>query len=130
MATHNEKGRVGESMACDYLREKGYAILETNWRYGKLEADIIAYGDDIIVFVEVKTRSNNTFGEPETFVDKAKQRAYVRLANHYITENKRTEEARFDIIAITTDGTTTTLNHFPNAFTVIDALSKTTHINV
>lgn len=111
-------------MACDYLREKGYAILETNWRYGKLEADIIAYGDDIIVFVEVKTRSNNTFGEPETFVDKAKQRAYVRLANHYITEHKRKEEVRFDIIAITIHGKTSTLRHFANAYSVIDALYK------
>ena len=124
MATHNDTGKSGELMACQYLKDNGYAILATNWRYGKLEADIIAYYDDLIVFVEVKTRTSDDFGEPELFVDKKKQRAYVRIANHYITENKRTEEVRFDIIAITIHGETSTLRHFANAYNVIDALCK------
>ena len=64
-----EKGKKGEQMAADYLRSKGYQILETNWRMGHLEVDIIAIGNNMLVFVEVKTRATNAFGEPEVFVD-------------------------------------------------------------
>ena len=112
MATHNEKGRVGESMACDYLREKGYAILETNWRYGKLEADIIAYTDDIIVFVEVKTRRSRLFGDPEEAVDYQKLQNLQGAMNHYIKYHHIDREVRLDIISIVgTIGTIPQIDH-------------------
>ena len=124
MAETNEIGKKGEEIAYKYLESQGYDILETNWRLGHLEADIIAAKDGILVFAEVKTRRSDEYGAPEDFVDKRKQRAYVKIANNYILTNKRTDEARFDIIAIITDGQSFNIKHIPNAFTVVDALYR------
>ena len=77
MAKHNNIGKDGETIARRYLEQKDYLILETNWRKGHLEADIIAYKDNQIIFVEVKTRSTDIFGAPEEFVDLKKQKAYM-----------------------------------------------------
>ncbi len=57
-------GVNGELIAKSYLEKNGYLILERNWRYKKYEIDIIAQKPNLIVFVEVKTRKNDTFGEP------------------------------------------------------------------
>lgn len=119
MAKHNDFGQQGEAAAQRYLVEQGYKILDTNWRMGHLEADIIALKDEVIAFVEVKTRSGETFGEPETFVDLKKQRAYIRLANNYVLQKNRYEEARFDIISVVINETGLKLNHIPRAFTTI-----------
>lgn len=119
MAKHNNTGKEGETLARKYLEDQDYLILETNWHIGKLEADIIAYKDGLIVFIEVKTRSSNDFGNPEDFVDLKKRQAYIRLANAYIIKNNRTEEARFDIIAITLKPDGPEINHFVNAYTTI-----------
>ena len=120
MAAHNEIGKLGEQLAANYLRQQGYAILETNWRLGRLEADIIAYKEGIIVMVEVKTRSSQAFGAPEVFVDRNKQKACVKLANAYVRLHWRDEEVRFDIISVTFSGEQYEINHFENAFSVID----------
>ena len=119
MADHNDKGEWGEQIARQYLEKQDYGILETNYRYGKAEADIIAYDDGMIVFVEVKTRSNTDYGEPEDFVDRTKQRAYIRLANQYLIEKNRIEEARFDIIAIHIDNDGYHINHLKDAFSAV-----------
>ena len=119
MAEHNDMGEWGEQIARQYLEKNDYGILETNYRHGKDEADIIAYDDGMIVFVEVKTRSNTEFGNPEDFVDRNKQRAYIRLANYYLIENNRPEEARFDIIAISKDDEGTHIRHLRDAFNAV-----------
>ena len=69
MATHNELGAWGEELAAAFLRQKGYVIVERNWKMGHRDIDIIAKDDDMMVFVEVKTRRNRVFGEPEDAVD-------------------------------------------------------------
>ena len=69
MAQHNDFGEWGEDLAVHYLSEKGYAILERDWRYGHKDIDIITISDDTLVFVEVKTRRNDTFMRPEQSVD-------------------------------------------------------------
>ena len=69
MAVHNELGTWGEEVAAQYLTKKGYTIVERDWKSGHRDIDIIALKDDIVVFVEVKTRRNNYFGEPEDAVD-------------------------------------------------------------
>lgn len=120
MAKHNDIGRIGESLAQQYLLDHGYAILKTNWRRGRYEVDIIAYLEGVIVFVEVKTRSNLDHGDPETFVNRDKQRAYVRMANSYVIKESREEEVRFDIIAIEISSTSFNINHIPNAFSAVD----------
>ena len=120
MAWNNDIGKVGEQLAQKHLRDNGYAILETNWRLGKREADIIAYREGLVVFVEVKTRSSSLFGEPQEFVDYNKQRSYVKMANAYVLQRSRSEEVRFDIIAIEVGATGFNLNHIENAFNAMD----------
>ena len=119
MSQHNDLGKAGEALAQQHLIQEGYAILATNWRVGKLEADIIAYKEGLLVFVEVKTRSSVDHGAPEEFVDQAKCRAYVKLANRYVIQNHREEEVRFDIIAIQVSPTGYQLNHIPDAYTAV-----------
>jgi len=119
MAKNNDRGSEGEAAARRYLEEHEYLILETNWRVGHLEADIIAYKDNRIVFVEVKTRSSEEFGNPESFVDRKKQLAYIRLANAYILQKNRSEEARFDIISVLVDKEGYKVKHLVDAFSTV-----------
>jgi putative endonuclease len=116
MAEHNETGQKGEILAADYLKNKGYTILETNWRFKNLEADIIASKADTIIIAEVKTRSSNFFGEPETFVNRQKQKNLVKAAHEYIERNGLEQEVRFDIISIVMNSSGNTVNHIEAAF--------------
>ncbi len=116
MAEHNETGTKGEELATAFLKDKGYTILETNWRFMHLEADIIASISQTLVIAEVKTRKSNYFGEPETFVNKQKQSNLINVARSYIERNKLDMEVRFDIISVTTGSVQTTINHIEDAF--------------
>ena len=82
MGRHNELGKEGEEKAVAFLQEKGYVILEKNYRSGRAEVDIIAGFKDIIVFVEVKTRSSYVFGYPEESVTSTKPVSYTHLRAH------------------------------------------------
>lgn len=118
MAEHNECGTKGEKLATVYLKEKGYTILETNWRNRNLEADIIAVHSGVMIIAEVKTRSSNYFGDPETFVTKQKQSNLRKAANGYIQQKQLDLEVRFDIISVILDKISdqATVNHIENAF--------------
>ncbi|MCE3259322.1 MAG: hypothetical protein K0S12_963 [Bacteroidetes bacterium] len=116
MGTTKKTGDWGEKQAISFLREKNYAILETNWRYRKLEVDIIAKTENVMVFVEVKTRATDEFGEPETFVSLKKRRFIIEAANQYLAEKDLDLEARFDIISIIKDNNLTIVKHLPDAF--------------
>jgi putative endonuclease len=116
MAQHNETGDLGEELAAQYLSKNGYEIVATNWRYKKAEIDIIAEKDNLIVIVEVKTRSTNQFGDPEVFVTMSKQRLIVKAAHAYIVENDIEKEARFDIISVLLKGSAHEINHIEEAF--------------
>lgn len=101
MAKHIETGRTGEKIAEEYLREKGYEILETNWRFSKAEIDIIARDkDEMLVFIEVKTRSYDYFGAPEAFVTPKKESLLFDAANRYMEMINHDWEIRFDVIGI------------------------------
>ncbi len=100
MALHNDHGHKGEAIAKALLESKGYEILDENWTFGKAEVDLIAYQNKTIIFVEVKARSGNHFGEPEEFVDEKKQRLLSDAAEEYIFLMDHKGEIRFDIIAI------------------------------
>jgi putative endonuclease len=116
MAQHNETGQKGEVLAATYLKDKGYRILETNWRFRNFEADIIASMGDIMVVAEVKTRSSNFFGEPETFVNRQKQRNLIKAANAYIQQKGLGLEVRFDIISVLMNGSVDNVKHIEAAF--------------
>ena len=109
-------GKSGESAAVKFLENLGYSVLETNWRFKKLEVDIIARYKNELVFAEVKTRSTNAFGEPEVFVSKQKQKFLIQAANEYIRLTDFNGEARFDIVAVLQDKQNLVVKHIPNAF--------------
>lgn len=100
MATHNDFGVKGELIAKSFLEENGYEILDQNWCYRKAEVDLIAYKEKTIIFIEVKARSGNYFGEPEEFVDDKKQQLLSEAAEEYVYIMNHKGEIRFDIIAI------------------------------
>ncbi len=116
MAEHNVTGAKGEELAAEFLKKKGYIILETNWRFKNLEADIIASFSSTLVIAEVKTRKSNYFGEPETFVNKQKQKNLINTANEYVLRNNLDLEVRFDIISIILGNDQTKINHIEGAF--------------
>jgi putative endonuclease len=111
-----QQGAEGERLARGHLKNKGYELLDLNWRYKKYEIDIIAKKDETIVFVEVKTRKSNTFGEPEVFVTKQKQNFLIAAANQYIQEKNIELESRFDIIAVLQFNNNHTVKHLEGAF--------------
>ena len=119
MAEHNEKGLAGEELAAAYLTQKGYTILETNWRFGKEEIDIIAREKDVLVVAEVKTRSGSFFGEPEEFVNRQKQKHLIKAANAYVEKNDLDLEVRFDIVGVILTGKSHSINHVEDAFAPI-----------
>ena len=116
MAEHNQLGVSGEQLAVGFLTKNNYQILETNWRKGQLEIDIIAKKDDTLVVVEVKTRSTRYFGEPEEFVNKTKQKNLVKAANSYIFDKDLDVEVRFDIISVLFKGDQHQIYHIEDAF--------------
>ena len=116
MAEHNDLGQRGEKIAQSYLTDKGYRILHVNWRNRRAEIDIIAMDGETLVFVEVKTRQSQLFGEPENAVDFKKQRNLIYAANAYVLKNKFENDARFDIVSVLIEKNVTTINHFTDAF--------------
>ena len=116
MAFHNQLGEEGEKIAIQYLKSKGYIIHHTNWRMSHLEIDIIAENNEELVFVEVKTRSSNQFGEPEDAVDFQKEKDLIRLADVYLENLQLEVLSRFDIIAIILNDSESNITHFEDAF--------------
>lgn len=117
MSKHNDLGVKGEKIAQSYLKNNNYLILETNWRHGRAEIDIICKKEGILVFVEVKTRTSDYFGKPEEFVTKKKERLMFHAANEYMELVNHLWEIRFDIISILIDNSgNVDLNHFEDAF--------------
>lgn len=116
MADHNELGKQGEALAVEFLQQKGYAILETNWTFQKAEIDIIAQKDSVLAIVEVKTRSSIDFGLPQDFVKPKKIQLLVKAVNEYVLVNDLDLEVRFDIIAIHKEGPEFNLEHIEEAF--------------
>ncbi|MCC6753463.1 MAG: YraN family protein [Saprospiraceae bacterium] len=97
---HLDTGKRGEAIARNYLEEKGYRILDSNWRHGKTELDLVALLGSILVFVEVKTRSSSRFGEAAGFVDERKQALVQEAAAAYMTQMNYQWEVRFDVIGV------------------------------
>lgn len=116
MGKHLETGRKGEEIARNYLESRGYIILETNWRFSRAEIDIICKDGEILVFVEVKTRSYDSFGQPEEFVSKSKEKLMMDAATVYMHQVNHEWEIRFDIISIITKGSYHELKHYKDAF--------------
>ena len=116
MAQHNSLGQWGENLACEKLITEGYAITERNWRCNHWEIDIIAMKGNRIVFVEVKTRSDD-YVDPLESIDRKKIIYLTRAANVYIQMYNIPHEPQFDIILIVgSPEKGYQLEHIPDAF--------------
>ena len=103
--TTTDIGRLGESLACNYLKKKRYKIIEQNYHASHNEIDIIAENKQYIVFVEVKTRSCDSpdsliYGSPASAVTYSKQQRTLSAALSYIREKKSDKQPRFDVIEV------------------------------
>ncbi len=116
MAQHNDLGNKGEQLAINFLLKKGYTILDKNWRFQKAEVDIIARKDATLAVVEVKTRSNIDFGNPQDFVNPKKIKLLVAAIDEYVISKDLDVDVRFDIIAIVKENNNFTISHLKDAF--------------
>jgi putative endonuclease len=107
----------GEELATKFLKEKGYKIIERNFRKGYGEIDIICVKDDILVFVEVKTRTSNTYGTPLEAITYSKIQTLTRTAQFYkLSKPKLPDEMRIDAISVLLDysGNLSNIEHIEN----------------
>ena len=111
-----EKGDLGEEMAADLLVRLGYCITSRKWRFARYELDLVAENETHIVFVEVKLRYSNTYGEPWEAVNKGKRKKICLSADAFIREFAIGKEPRFDIISIIRSGNKYEVLHIENAF--------------
>ena len=112
------RGRHGEQAAEEFLRAQGYTILARNYRVSFGEVDVIALDRQTLVFVEVRSHTGESFGDPLASVNVRKQRQIAKAALHYLTRNGLLErEARFDVIGIRwEEGGQARISHIKNAF--------------
>ena len=110
-------GAEGEQIASDYLESKGFKIIERNYRCKRGELDIIAMENDILVFVEIKTRKPDYLKQPFVSVTRSKEKKVLSIADYYIYKNKiRNTRTRFDVISIVLDTPKPEIKHFRGAF--------------
>lgn len=100
MSQHLETGRRGEEIAAAYLEKQGFRLLEKNWRMGQLEVDIIGSRNNILHFIEVKTRRSTLYGYPEQSVNRVKFRHLQTAASAYLRSHPQWKRIQFDILSI------------------------------
>lgn len=126
MAAHNELGKKGEEIAAGFLETKGLHVLDRNYRFQKAEVDLVALQmtPAELVFVEVKTRSDTRWINPEDAINEVKKKQLFKAADSYIYEKQMsTVPVRFDVIAISMDNPEHPLiHHIEDAFRMNDLL--------
>lgn len=117
-----QRGKWGEDVALEYLKNKGYTVVKTGFRSRFGEIDIIAKSKEYLTFVEVKTRKNSNFAHAKEHVSKVKQRKIISTANYWLMKRPTKLQPRFDVIEIyAKDGERTEapeVIHIENAFGV------------
>ena len=103
-------------MASTFLENHQYNIVAKNYRYKRLEIDLVAKKGGLLIFIEVKTRSKTLFGEPEEAVDDKKAARIIEAADQYIYENDWNEDIRFDVISVVLSNKEHQIKHFEDAF--------------
>ncbi|MFH1837979.1 MAG: YraN family protein [Candidatus Kuenenbacteria bacterium] len=112
-------GNLGEEIAKKYFKKQGYKIIKQNFTNRAGEIDLIVKEKNQIIFVEVKTRTNQNFGYPEESIDSRKQNKIIRAAQNYLFEKKIiSENYRFDVISVEINQLTkkASIRHIKNAF--------------
>ncbi|CAN5479786.1 YraN family protein [soil metagenome] len=127
MAHHTDLGRAGEETAATYLEEKGFKIIDRNYRFEKGELDLVCFlpaeryedGGEL-VFVEVKTRRGKSFGEAVDAISRTKQRLIMRTSEAYLHERRlEGSPARFDVVCIDWEGEEPQIEHIEHAFGMV-----------
>ena len=116
MAQHNLLGSKGEMLAARFLLDKGYAVLHYNWRSGHKEIDLIAQERDTLVFVEVKSRRSEQFGNAADAVTPEKIERLISAAEAYVKRNKVNLKFRFDIVTVVGSCEPYCIEHIEDAF--------------
>ena len=116
MAKIHDLGKKGETLAVNYLINKGYQILNRNFRYRKAEIDIIARKKEILAMIEVKTRNEGFYEGISETISIKKRNLMVSAADHYVTVNSLDLEVRFDIITLIKQDQGFLIEHIPDAF--------------
>ena len=109
-------GNKGEDLAVRFLKKKGYRIIARNFKTPLGEIDIIADDGGALVFVEVKTRTGDSFGQPFEAVHYRKKDKLRRVALWYLKQAKKEMPSRFDVVSIQTDGGKNAIEHIVDAF--------------
>lgn len=116
MAQHNLFGIKAEEKALEYLLKKGYCLLEKNYRYGHAEVDLLMQKNGYLICVEVKARSTDFYGLPESFINAKKIKLIVSVVDHYLEHSELDLEVRFDVIGIIKKRDNWIIKHIKNAF--------------
>ena len=112
-------GREGERLAELFLKKKGYKLVERNYRCRGGEVDLILLDRKVVVFVEVKTRTDDIFGSPFEAVEPRKQRRMILAAQLFLQQKQLHErDARFDVVGISWPGAQPLVEHIRNAFVI------------
>lgn len=114
--SHDLLGKWGEAYALNYLSELGYTLKARNYKFNRMEIDLVLTDHDILVVVEVKTRHSAELGEPWRAVNLAKQKQIIRVANYYTKSIQWPHEVRFDVVSIVHNSNHTDLKHIKDAF--------------
>lgn len=110
-----QKGSEAETMAASFLARQGYQVLCRNYRYGKSEIDLIAQKGSFIVFVEVKYRTNTSFGHPEQVISYQQVNRIATAAQAWMESQKIDAPVRYDVISITSSAGMPIIRHFEDA---------------
>ena len=116
MAESHDLGKQGEDLAVDHLKNAGFKILTRNWKYGRHEIDIVAEKNDLIVFAEVKTRTDDFQMDPRTAINREKQKSIILAADGYIKRYNVDKDSRFDVIIIIKKDEKFEIDHIEDAF--------------
>ncbi|MBI2999303.1 MAG: YraN family protein [Deltaproteobacteria bacterium] len=112
-------GQEGERIAERYLKKEGYRLVERNYRCPVGELDLIALDRRVIVFIEVKTRTDERFGSPLEAVHRLKQQRMIKAALFFLSQHRlHDRESRFDVIGVSFSGREPVVEHVQNAFEI------------
>ncbi len=100
MAKHNDVGKEGERLALAYFIQNGYHIIYQNWRFAHWEIDLIASKNQVLHFIEVKTRTNSKFGFPEDEVTPKKMKFLMQSADEFLHRHPQWQRIQYDILSI------------------------------
>lgn len=113
---HIELGQAGEEIAVNHLVNKGFDIVERNYKWKNSEIDVICKKAGLFIVVEVKTRNSIALGEPYLSVTRSKQKQIIKVANRFIELNNVQEDIQFDVISIILNRHQIKIEHIENAF--------------